>query len=70
MSTGMGPDIIAATGLKSRVRDCGRVWDIGGKPAEICPIDWSGSKQRRSWRGGSGRLRYWETILCNAHMET
>ena len=40
----MGPDIIAATGLKSRVRDYGRVWDFGGKSAEICPIDWSGSK--------------------------
>jgi len=40
----MGPDIIAAKGLKSRVRDYGRVWDFGGKSAEICPIDWSGSK--------------------------
>ncbi|WP_264213378.1 DUF1326 domain-containing protein [Leisingera thetidis] len=40
----MGPDIIAAKGLKSRVRDFGRVWDFGGKSAEICPIDWSGSK--------------------------
>ena len=38
----MGPDIIAATGLKSRVRDYGRVWDFGGKSAEICAIDWSG----------------------------
>lgn len=38
----MGPDIIAAKGLKSRVRDYGRVWDFGGKSAEICPIDWSG----------------------------
>ncbi|UWQ35114.1 hypothetical protein K3555_07925 [Leisingera sp. M527] len=45
MSTGMGPDIIAATGLKSRVRDYGRVWNFGGESAEICPIDWSGSKQ-------------------------
>jgi hypothetical protein len=40
----MGPDIIAATGLKSRVRDYGRVWDFGGKSAEICPIDWKGPK--------------------------
>ncbi len=39
----MGPDIIAAKGLKSRVRDYGRVWDFGGMSAEICPIDWSGS---------------------------
>ncbi|MGR3501112.1 DUF1326 domain-containing protein [Pseudaestuariivita sp.] len=38
----MGPNIIAARGLKSRVRDYGRVWDFGGKSAEICPIDWSG----------------------------
>ncbi len=40
----MGPDIIAAQGLKSRVRDYGRVWDFGGKSAEICPIDWKGPK--------------------------
>lgn len=38
----MGPDIIAARGLKSKVRDYGRVWDFGGKSAEVCPIDWSG----------------------------
>ena len=40
----MGPDIIAAQGVRSKVRDYGRVWDFGGKSAEICPIDWSGSK--------------------------
>jgi len=38
----MGPDIIAAVGKKSRVRDYGRIWDFGGKSAEICPIEWSG----------------------------
>ena len=38
----MGPDIIAAKGLRSKVRDYGRVWDFGGKSAEICPIDWGG----------------------------
>ena len=38
----MGPDIIAARGLKSKVRDYGRVWDFGGKSAEICPINWQG----------------------------
>jgi len=38
----MGPDIVAARGLKSKVRDYGRVWDFGGKSAEICAIDWSG----------------------------
>ena len=40
----MGPDIIAATGLRSKVRDYGRVWDFGGKSAEICPINWGGPK--------------------------
>jgi hypothetical protein len=40
----MGPDIIVARGLKSKVRDYGRVWDFGGKSAEICPIDWKGPK--------------------------
>jgi hypothetical protein len=40
----MGPDIIAAKGIKSRVRDYGRVWDFGGKSAEVCPIDWSGAR--------------------------
>ncbi len=39
----MGPDIIAAKGLKSKVRDFGKMWDFSGKSAEICPIDWSGS---------------------------
>ena len=40
----MGPDIIVARGTKSKVRDYGRVWDFGGKSAEICPIDWGGSR--------------------------
>ncbi|WP_164658923.1 DUF1326 domain-containing protein [Tropicibacter sp. Alg240-R139] len=40
----MGPDIIVARGLKSKVRDYGRVWDFGGKSAEICPINWSGAR--------------------------
>ena len=38
----MGPDIVAARGLRSKVRDYGRVWDFGGKSAEVCAIDWSG----------------------------
>ncbi|MAT88671.1 MAG: hypothetical protein CL532_09040 [Aestuariivita sp.] len=38
----MGPDVIAAKGLKSKVRDYGRVWDFSGKSAEICPIHWYG----------------------------
>ncbi len=40
----MGPDIIVARGIKSKVRDYGRVWDFGGKSAEICPIYWHGPK--------------------------
>lgn len=38
----MGPDVLAARGLKSKVRDYGRVWDFSGKSAEVCYIDWSG----------------------------
>ena len=39
----LGPDMVAARGRRSRVRDyCGRVWDVGGKPTEICAIDWRG----------------------------
>lgn len=40
----MGPDVIAARGLRSRVRDYGRVWDFDGKSAEICPIHWHGPR--------------------------
>jgi hypothetical protein len=39
----MGANVIAARGLKSKLRDYGRVWDLSGKSAEICSIDWSGS---------------------------
>lgn len=38
----MGPDVIVAKGLKSKVRDYGRVWDFSGKSGEICAIDWKG----------------------------
>ncbi|MFT5001622.1 MAG: hypothetical protein ACI875_002635 [Planctomycetota bacterium] len=41
----MGPNIIVAKGLKSKVRDYGRVWDFSGKSAEICPIDWHGERK-------------------------
>ncbi|MBF9033567.1 DUF1326 domain-containing protein [Rhodobacterales bacterium HKCCE2091] len=41
----MGPDVIAARGLKSKVRDFGRVWDLSGKSGEICPIDWKGARK-------------------------
>lgn len=36
----MGSDIIVVIGLKSKVLDCGRVWHLGGKSTEICPMDW------------------------------
>lgn len=39
----MGPDVVVAKGLKSKLRDYGRVWDFTGKSGEICAIDWSGS---------------------------
>ena len=38
----MGPDILVAKGLRSKLRDYGRVWDFGGRSAEVCPIDWGG----------------------------
>ena len=42
----MGPDVFAARGLKSKVRDYGRVWDFSGKSAELCYIDWSGAAKK------------------------
>ncbi len=38
----MGPEVMVASGKRSRVRDYGRVWDFDGKSAEICPIEWVG----------------------------
>jgi hypothetical protein len=38
----VGAKVIAARGVRSRVRDYGRVWDFAGKSAEICAIDWQG----------------------------
>ncbi|WP_424966819.1 MULTISPECIES: DUF1326 domain-containing protein [unclassified Dinoroseobacter] len=40
----MGPDVLVAQGLRSKVRDYGRVWDFDGKSADITPIDWKGPK--------------------------
>ena len=40
----MGPDITVATANKGKVRAHGRVWDFGGKSAEVCPLDWKGPK--------------------------
>ena len=42
----MGPTVYAARGLRSKVRDYGRVWDFSGKSADITPIDWSGPGRR------------------------
>lgn len=36
----MGPDVVIAKGLKSRIRDFGRVWDFEGKSAELMQIHW------------------------------
>ena len=36
----MGPDVTLAKGLKSRIRDFGRVWNFEGKSAEILDIHW------------------------------
>ena len=41
----MGPEVIVAKGLHSRVRDYGRVWNLDGKSAEICSIDWSSDRR-------------------------
>ncbi|MCY4306368.1 MAG: DUF1326 domain-containing protein [Aestuariivita sp.] len=38
----MGPTIYPAIGLKSKVRDYGRIWDFEGKSGDIIPIDWAG----------------------------
>lgn len=38
----MGPDITVARAIKGKVRDFGRVWNLDGRSAEICQIEWSG----------------------------
>ncbi len=38
----MGADITVARSLKGKVRDFGRVWNLDGRSAEICQIEWSG----------------------------
>ena len=38
----MGPKVIVAKGLKSKLRDFGRVWTFDECSAELCPIEWSG----------------------------
>ena len=38
----MGAYITVAQALKCKVRDFGRVWNLDGRSAEICQIEWSG----------------------------
>lgn len=38
----MGADITVAKSLKGKVRDFGRVWNLDGRSAEICQIEWAG----------------------------
>ncbi len=38
----MGPTVIIAKGLKSKLRDFGRVWTFDECSAELCEIAWSG----------------------------
>ncbi len=38
----MGADVTVAKSLKGKVRDFGRVWNLDGRSAEICQIEWSG----------------------------
>jgi len=38
----MGPDVTIAHAIKGKVRDFGRVWNLDGKSAEICQIEWVG----------------------------
>ena len=38
----MGPDVTVARGVKSKLKDFGRVWDLSGRSAEIVQIDWKG----------------------------
>ena len=34
--------VVVGRGVKSKVRDFGRVWNLDGRSAEICTIHWSG----------------------------
>ena len=38
----MAPNIMIAEGLKSRVRDFGRVWNLDGRSAQVVELDWKG----------------------------
>ena len=38
----MGPDVTVAQAVEGKVRDFGRVWNLDGRSAEICQVDWRG----------------------------
>ena len=38
----VAPDVVVGRGTRSRFRDWGRNWDLSGKSAEYCRIDWAG----------------------------
>jgi hypothetical protein len=38
----MTPEVVVATGTRSRIRDWGRNWDLSGKSAEYGSFDWTG----------------------------
>ena len=38
----MGPQVVIARGMRSRLRDFGRVWTFDDRSAEVVRIDWSG----------------------------
>lgn len=38
----MGTPVVIAAGMRSKVRDFGRVWSFDDKSAELCTIRWSG----------------------------
>lgn len=38
----MGDRVVVARGLKSKLRDFGRVWDLQDRSGELCEIRWSG----------------------------
>jgi hypothetical protein len=37
----IGADVTVARGVKSKLRDFGRVWDLAGRSAEIVQINWA-----------------------------
>ena len=38
----IAPEIVVATALEGRVRAAGRAWNLSGRSAEICQVDWKG----------------------------